>query len=217
MRGRAAGMGGAAALAATVLALVPGAADASARCQRRGARTLRQTQTARIYVLSSRHEVYACWRASGSTVAMGRQEVNSTGEERVEVSSLISAPATGSSPSSIVAWRTSALGGVFSFEQLVSANLRTGRVIHRSDAEPPPGYSGPEDATVQSFIVTPAGSLAWVGASAFTACDGVHDIGADGVQHDLDCSPAAAVAKLTWAAGVLSWSDAGTTLTAALS
>lgn len=211
MRARAPYVSGWAVLAALVLGAPPAGAVGAGHCQRPGARTLRQTATTSIYIVRSRHEVYACWRANGRTVVMGSQEVSSTGRERVDVGGLESAPATGSAPSGVVAWKTSAIGGVFLFEQVISANLRTGLVIHRSDATPPPGYSGPEDATVESFTVTPSGSLGWVGRSAFTACEGVHDIGADGIQRDLECSPAAARASVSWASGILSWSDGATT------
>lgn len=171
---------------------------------------LRHTSTIRIYGVKGHvgavplRVVYACWRATGRVVRMGTQERSDVGEEFVDVRGLTVAASATSRPSSVIGWSTRYVGGTEGGAQVFSANLRSGRVIHSSD----PANLG-SGASVDSFIVTSSGSLGWTGVSGRSYCRGVHAIGPDGVQRDLDCAAAVGKGNLRWAGGILSWSYAG--------
>ena len=184
-----------------------GAATTRSTCAPDGARTIRQTPSIRVYVLRARvvtgvkQVEYACWRPTGRALLLGPVGDGPANGYQVAHLQFASAKSTGTR-SSVLAWMTVDTGATFSFSTLQSADVRTGRRI-RESSPPNSGAAGP------SYIVTPTGSLAWVGSGGPINQDTGFATGPTGVWA-VDAAGERLLASgsavdLRWSAGILTW------------
>jgi hypothetical protein len=191
-------------------------------CNPHGARTVSQSPSIRVYRVPSHSQLaplleYACWRATGRALLLGYSGTNELLAAHISHITL-AAPGVPSSASSVLAWEQTAVTATSSSQSLLSGNVRTGRLIHQTA----PRTEG--QLQTSRFIVTPSGSLAWIGKGGALEAEGqnsgafgVWAFGAHGQQLLAPVAEAeASQVPLSWADGALSWSIDGQPTTAPL-
>lgn len=200
----------------------PARASSAARaggCSPPGARTVSETRTIRIYRAPSHRELaplfeYACWRPTGRSLLLGYTGSNELLAARISHVTL-AAPSAATSHSSILAWEQTSTTATSASLSIMSGDVRTGRVIHETAPR------GAGDLEARQFIVTPVGSLAWVGRGGPVDANGQNTgplgVWAFGPQGEgLLAGLTEEPGPLTWAGGVLSWSLGARSLSAPL-
>jgi hypothetical protein len=203
----------------------PTRAAASGRgdtCGPSGAKAVSQSSTIRVYRVPSHSQLaplleYACWRATGRTLLLGYSGTSELLAAHVSHITL-AAPLVPSSASSVLAWEQTTVTATSSSQSLMSGNVRSGRLIHQTA----PRTEG--QLRANRFIVTPTGSLAWIGkggalesAGQNSGAFGVWAFGPHGQQLLAPAHEAEAPqVQLGWADGTLSWSIGGQPATAPL-
>ena len=118
-------------------------------------------------------DVYACWRSSGRRTRLIRE--SSDGEGSLQFDSLAQ-PGVYGSP--FIAFTTTLITRSGGTDSIASMNVKTGRVVHRNAGDFH-AYELAEIAlAIDSFLVTPAGSLAWIGQGD---CPRSTDAASDGI------------------------------------
>lgn len=207
------------------LSLAAGAVEAKgsrkgkAGCGAPRSKTLLATSQLRVYRTSvlkthgvRKSSVFACWSASRRRTLLDREYFDpNLGEESLKAVRL--APAS----REIIAAKVHSEGGTSSDDILKSVDVRTGATLQSNDR-------GSDLSTVNDFIVTTSGSLAWIGSDDRLACgvDGVISIDPMGLKLQQCASGAdpkrpATLSQLAWADGTLSWLSDGQAMSAPLS
>ncbi len=102
--------------------------------------------------------VYACWRSSGRRTRLVQESPD--GEASLQLDS-IARPGAYGSP--IIGFTTTLITRSGGTDSIASLNVRTGQVVHRNGGDVR-AYELAETAlSIEAFLVTPAGSLAWIG------------------------------------------------------
>jgi hypothetical protein len=209
-----------------------GASGRGDTCEPHTAKSVSQSPTIRVYRVPSHSQLaplleYACWRATGRTLLLGYSGTNELLAAHVSHITLAapaapsptSASASAPSPaSSVLAWEQTTVTATSSSQSLLSGNVRSGRLIHQTA----PRTEG--QLRTSRFIVTPSGSLAWIGKGGALEANGQNS-GAFGVwafgphgQQLLAPVPEAEAPQLQlgWSDGALNWSIGGQPATAPL-
>ncbi len=162
-------------------------------CRSVGSQTVLRTDTLRVFrtplryvantgIPAHKDSVYACWLRTGKRTRLVEESPDSYGPTALIAVKL---PDDNSSP--MLAYLTSLASRSGNAASLVSLNVRSGRRIHSNRKDVTQYQSAAVNMNVDEFLVTPLGSLAWIGTGncpgsidQSTDINGVYAIGADG-------------------------------------
>ncbi|MHB8695549.1 MAG: hypothetical protein ACYDHH_30375 [Solirubrobacteraceae bacterium] len=169
--------------------------------------------------------VYACWRPTGKRTRIDIETPDGYFTERVLRVKL----APGSNR--MIGYETEFSGRSGTDDEVHSLDVRRGKVVHDNRRDVSRYELSARGLGITEFVVTPAGSLAWIGGGScpsadFTA-DGVYAIAAGGGEQRLQCgnpngsftsrfSPTA-FSRLRYAPGTLAWLAPAGPMTAPIS
>jgi hypothetical protein len=167
-------------LVMAAVAVPAGARTTRQTCTSRGSGTVLQNDSIRVFRTPQRRlggvhvdGVYACWRSSGRRTRLVRE--SSDGDGSLQFDSVAQPGAYGSP---IIAFTTTLITRSGGTDSIVSMNVRTGRVVHRNAGDVRAYELAESGLAIDSFLVTPAGSLAWIGQGD---CSGSTDAANDGI------------------------------------
>lgn len=102
--------------------------------------------------------VYACWRSSGRRTRLLRESANN--EESLQLDS-VAQPARYGSP--MIGFTTTLITRSGVTDSITSLNVRAGHVMHSNAGDVRTYELAETDLSIEEYLVTPAGSLAWIG------------------------------------------------------
>jgi hypothetical protein len=169
--------------------------------------------------------VYACWRPTGRRTRLVIETPDGYFTERLLKIKL----AAGSDR--MIGFETELNGRSGTDDEVQSLDVRRGKAIHDNSRDISPYSTAAQGFGISEFVVTPAGSLAWIGSGScpspqFTA-DGVYAIATGRPERRLQCGDPngnytsrfsrTAFSGLRYAKGTLSWRGPSGPMTAPFS
>lgn len=102
--------------------------------------------------------VYACWKASGKKTRMVMETPDGYGTVQLDA---VKQPDYSGSP--IIAFTITSSTRSGNADSIASMNVKVGKILHRNAGDVDAYQRQAMELSIQEFLVTPAGSLAWIG------------------------------------------------------